>query len=293
MAFHLHYPPRPRGRFPDRNRHVSSTVFTQRDAMKRFLHIRFTIGLLVLATQLPALAQTQPVFRVETAVYTVKNLGRDQLVSETTTYFTEGEIINVHAGNNGFVKIIDRSNNTMTLVDFERSTKTQVSADEILRTVAALLARTDDKPAIVREAASPKFVSHWNEKKMTLELKGKSITYEAKSAPPAEVSIVNAYRQFADWSARLNATRPGGLPPTARIMLNAQLAEHGAVPITVTLSRSDLTRKLRSTHKFATGLTKQDRSKIDQLKDRIEGTTNVDFVTFHIAGKKSADNARR
>ncbi|MEM7316729.1 MAG: hypothetical protein AAF497_26650, partial [Planctomycetota bacterium] len=220
-------------------------------------------------------------------------LGRDEMVSQSTTYFTESEIINVHSGENGFVKIIDRATNGVTLVDFAKGTKTNVSADELLRTVAALLARAEDKPKVVREAANPKFVSDWNEKKMTLELKGKALTYNAQTTPPQEVSIVNAYRQFADWSARLNAARPGGLPPTARLMLNAQLAEHGAVPTSVLLDRADLPKKLRSKHKYETGLSKQDRATIDRLKQRIVNVPSVDFVTFRVAGKKPAGNVQR
>ncbi len=240
-------------------------------------------------------AQTTPPteFRVDSTVYAVKALARDEVLAKNTIYFTATEIINVAQGKNAPVTIIERDSNKITLAEFAQGKKSLVTGEEILRTVAALLARTEGKPAIVQEAANPKFVSDWDEKKSNLRLKGKTLRYDVQAKTPTEVSIVSAYRQFADWSARLNATHPGGLPPTARLMLNAHLAEHSVVPSKVELDRSDLNSKLRSEHKFTMRLTNRDQEAISQIKQRVQALQPVTFVTLRMAGKLPVDESRR
>jgi len=127
-------------------------------------------------------------------------------------------------------------------------------------------------------AANPEFDEEVDHNTDWLTLSSRLLTYRARCATPKLPSAVTSYRSFADWYARLNATRPGSLPPFARMELNRAIAQRDQVPEEVELTVQPkirfVGRKLvvRSRHLFNWRLSNTDRKLIDQA-----GTHMADF----------------
>jgi hypothetical protein len=93
---------------------------------------------------------------------------------------------------------------------------------------------------------------------------------------PEPNSAVQSYRDFADWSARLNGIRPpGNLPPFARMDLNKALAAQGMLPKNIerTITTRHLTGRrtetVRSHHLFNWALSTRDRGLIEEVGDHL------------------------
>ena len=81
-------------------------------------------------------------------------------------------------------------------------------------------------------AASPRFQTSEKVSDQSIELKlsGRPIEYIALGQRPEREGAAKIYRHFADWYARLNATRPGNLPAGARLALNEELGRRELLP---------------------------------------------------------------
>jgi hypothetical protein len=125
-------------------------------------------------------------------------------------------------------------------------------------------------------------------RRLTLDSKvNKVIVYRAVgAAPPAEhASAVGLFRQFADWSLRLNATHARSFPPFARMELNRELQQHGLVPEQVELEftpSSDPSQKAvyRSRQTFAWTLTDEDQRRIELVARQLLEFTPVTFDAY-------------
>jgi hypothetical protein len=112
------------------------------------------------------------------------------------------------------------------------------------------------------------------------------MTYRAKGVTPNSETAVSTYRNFADWYARLNATRPGSLPPFARLKLNQAIAKEGWIPkeveLTVTPKMRVVGRKLvmRSHHAAVWQLSGTDRDRIDKAASHMVSFQAVGFQDY-------------
>jgi hypothetical protein len=94
------------------------------------------------------------------------------------------------------------------------------------------------------------------------------MTYRVKGIQPEFADAAARYREFADWCARFNATRPGNLPPFARIQLNQAVADKGWIPAEVERSIQLASRLpggkqvARSEHTAVWRLSNKDRQRI-------------------------------
>jgi len=243
-------------------------------------------------------------------------------LSRSTTYFTDNWICDVmHLEGRGedLVLLIDRGNSSATIVGGHSvggdssPVACTVSFDEVLRTVAALT--TVDQPPLVRFASSPNFQTSWYADGKQLQMLAEPISYRVQvidkvaSAPvvesggagesgeslqPSESEFARRaadYREFADWSARISATRLGGLPPAARLELNRQLATRHELPERVEVTRAwQGSEKVTffSTHSYAWQLGSKERSELEKWKTRATGMTTVDLVTLRV-GKRTTN----
>jgi len=109
------------------------------------------------------------------------------------------------------------------------------------------------------------------------------IRYEVKGQQPKFPQAVREYKEFATWYARLNALRPGNLPPEARIKLNHSLADRGLIPLevirTVTASARVGNKKLevRSRHLVNWTLSGKARKEMKRADDLL-----VEFTTVSV-----------
>jgi hypothetical protein len=119
-----------------------------------------------------------------------------------------------------------------------------------------------------------------------LTLSSKVLTYRMRGSAPKQASAVETYRQFADWYARLNATRPGNLPPFARLELNKATAARGLIPeeveLTVVPPNLLTGRKLvvRSHHLVNWLLSNTDRKRVDEAGKYLADFQTVGFREY-------------
>lgn len=66
-----------------------------------------------------------------------------------------------------------------------------------------------------------------------------AIHYDVQAMPVSDAAIAVQYGRFVDWVCRLNIARPRGVPPFARMKLNALMTSHRVIPkeTSVTLTR--------------------------------------------------------
>ena len=98
--------------------------------------------------------------------------------------------------------------------------------------------------------------------------------------PADNKATLKRYRQFTDWYARLNAMMHGTPPPGARLKLNDALERHGVVPVEIHRATDSQSSTVRATHLFSWRLSRDDRAKLDKVRQQLASFKKVDNATF-------------
>lgn len=226
--------------------------------------------LLAASLVLPALTGTARAqsdeFRIDTDVL----LGNEkQPFAESVTVFTAGLVYDFPLMGPAEITVFDPARGRFVLLDPERQMKTTLTTQELLEFTAAIKVEAQERGGVFAAAADSEFEEQADDGEGWLTLKGRLLAYRAKGQQPQSPSMAASYHDFADWYARLNATRPGSLPPFARIELNRALAHQGLIPEEVELTVSSPNRLLgrkttiRSRHLPCWSLSNTDRKRID------------------------------
>ena len=203
-------------------------------------------------------------FRVETEVFTGENI---EPVSESLTIFSGDVVYDFLLGTSEEITVFDMNRGRMVLLNPQRQIKAEISTADLLEFCAAIKNRT----ASDHEASlfAPLFQQTFDEERSLLKLTSDRMTYAAKGIVPKQPGAAQRYQQFADWYARLNALKPGNLPPFGRIELNKSLAERNLIPVeivrTLTFDRPIADKKLvaRSQHAATWLISNTDRKRIE------------------------------
>ena len=204
-------------------------------------------------------------FRVDTDVF----LGdAKEPVSETLTIFAGDVVYDFILNGPEEITIFDVNRGRIVLLDSARSVRATLTTDQLLQLSAAMksVGGAEERQTLL----NPQFASRFDEPTSQLELTSAGLIYRAKGIKPKVDTAVQRFQQFADWYARLNAVRPGNLPPFGRIELNQSLAEHHLVPeeiertIIVDRSLGDKQYRARSRHTFIWTLSSTDRKRIER-----------------------------
>ena len=230
-------------------------------------------------------------FRIDTDVF----LGEEkEPFAQNITIFTAGLVYDFPMIGPEEITVFDPTRGRFVLLDTERRVKTTLSTQELLEFTAAMKVQADEAGGVFAAAAHPQFEQSVDNDGEWLTLQSKLLTYRAKGATPKIQDAAASYQQFANWYARLNATRPGSLPPFARIELNRALVEKGWIPEEVELTVNPpsrlVGRKLvvRSRHLPYWRLSNTDRKRIDTA-----GTHMVEFEAVSFKQYiRAADTAR-
>lgn len=207
-------------------------------------------------------------FRVTTRVFVGESV---QPAGENTTLFLGGVVYDFMETGSREVTVFDSQTGDFDLIDPALKARTSLSLEELRRFVAELKVRTashEGLDQVVRFAANPKFDSSYDAERRELVLQSPAMTYRASGMAVAD-DEADQYHHFCDSFCQLNSTRPGALPPFARLQLNRQLAAQGVVPreIRLTLAARQpggAKTRLRSEHHFSGSLTDADRQRITQ-----------------------------
>jgi hypothetical protein len=230
-------------------------------------------------------------FRVETDVFVN---GQKKPVAQNLTVFTSGLVYDFPLSGPGEVAVLDPQRGRFVLLDTSRKVKATLTTQELLEFAASMKVQAADADGLLGFAVRPQFEQTFDEQGGWLTLGSKWITYRLKGSPPKDPTLVETYRQFADWYARLNATRPGNLPPYARLELNRVTAERGLIPeqveLTVVPNNRLVGRTLvvRSTHLVNWRLSNTDRQRIEEAGDHLVNFQTVKFSEFRDPEKLAA-----
>lgn len=209
----------------------------------------------------PALAQE---FRVETEVFVED--GKEP-IAESLTLFTADVVYDLLLLPSVETTIFDTKRGKLVLLDNERQVKATLTTEQLMEFTAAIKARGIQQ--VTAALFQPRFETTYDEEQLRLTLASDSLTYKAKGLVPKHEEDAQRYRQFADWYARLNAIRPGNLPPFGRLELNQALAERNLLPLeverTVVFDRPLGNRKLFAKSKHAVNwiISGTDRGRIE------------------------------
>ena len=168
------------------------------------------------------------------------------------------------------ITIFDIPRGSITLVDKQRKMQTSISTSQLM----AFMATVKSQPQAStkgNQLVSPQFKEQYETTKKVLTLADEKLTYRVRGIRPKHPEFVERFQFFADWYARLNATRFGNPPPFGRIKLNQSLSKHGLIPAeverTVVLNGANqAAQKMRSHHLTNWQLTDTDHKRIEQAK---------------------------
>jgi len=253
---------------------------------------------------LPAIAHDQE-FRVDTELF--RNQEKEPFL-QTLTIFTDGAVYDFRLTDPVETTVFDARRGHFTLIDEARRARASVTTQELLDFSLALESRAaKQKDRLIAFCAVPQFettetpIQRNGQSLVELRLTGKPLTYVAEGQKPQQLEAVKAYRHFADWCARLNATVPGGLPPGGRLALNQALAEHELLPLEITRTTfesatiGEIKVEIKSQHRLNWSLSGEDRKKIERAGDMMATFQAISYDEYRtpLAKKPPTKQASR
>ncbi|NLF71909.1 MAG: hypothetical protein GX575_23000 [Candidatus Anammoximicrobium sp.] len=252
-------------------------------------------ALSLLASQVPVPAGGTEDFRVETDVFLG---GEKEPVAQNVTLFSGGLVYDFPLIGPQEITVFDGARGRFVLLDVPRKIKSTLTTQELLQTTAAIKIQAQGLDGLFAFAADPQFQGKADDQDGWLTLSSSLLSYRAKGIKPKLAATADVYRDFADWHARLNATRPGNLPPFPRLELNRTLAERQQVPEEVELTVEPKSRwagrklVVRSHHIFNWRLSNTDRKRIETAGTYMADFQAVSFQDYRLpllaAGKPDA-----
>jgi len=232
----------------------------------------------------PSAAAADDVFRVETDIF----VGKQTESLQYLTLFTDRIVYDFRVTRPEEITVYDWDRHRIVLLDPSRKWKATLSTDEVLGFTAALKSHVSESNPVFYAATHPEFSEPTDSEGGWLTLSNKHVTYRFRGEAPKNPESVARYREFADWSARLSAMRPGNLPPFARIDTNKRIADRGWLPEEVEriIDPAKLGQKkveVRSRHLANWLLSESDRKRIDRVGDHLAAFQEVTFQEFRDA----------
>jgi hypothetical protein len=229
-----------------------------------------------------AVAQTDE-FRIDTDVFVGEN---KEPIAQSVTVFSSGMVYDFPLIGPREITVFDPGRGRFVLLDADRKVKTTLSTQDLLEFTAAMKVQAEKMGGLLAGASDAQFERETDSAGEWLTVRTKLLTYRAKGIEPRIVSAAASYQQFADWYARLNATRPGSMPPFARIELNRMLVEKSLIPeeveLTVAPERGLMGRKttIHSRHLPYWRLSNTDRSRIEAAGTQMAKFPAVSFQEY-------------
>ncbi len=258
--------------------------------MRRMIIMQVAATILSVASLMAmALPVSGQEFRVDSEVFAGEE---KQPFLETLTIFTNGIAYDFQLTQPREITIFDPGRGSFTMLDETRQVKAVVSTDDLLQFTVDLETRAaSGKNSLLAFAARPEFntttesVNENGQQRQQIKMVGKPLEYFAVGQPAADHEIARIYRDFANWSARLNATLKMGLPPAARVALNTTLAEQNLLPLDVKRtihSSSPLGKReeVRSHHLVNGTLSNKDRQEIARASNCLATFRQVSYDEY-------------
>jgi hypothetical protein len=223
-------------------------------------------------------------FRVETAVY-----GNDERRPgcRITTIFSGGAVYDCTTEPAETVVFEPLAGRFVIL-----SQKHQLRTELATADVKALTDRLRQKAAkssdpLAKFFAEPKFKQEYDQPAAELTLTSPLVTYDVTLTRESDPAVVEQYRVFRDWSARLSAVlMPAGQPPFARMAVNAAIAERRATPSRVFLIVSNpkdpkaKRTTMHSDHRIIRPLARADLDRVAEIRESMASFKPIGFEQY-------------
>ena len=224
-------------------------------------------------------------FRVDNAVYVGE---QKEPSSQSTTIFSGGVVYDCLKSPAETV-VFDKTTGQFILLNLTRRVRAELSTGEVAAFIERLrpLAAKSGDP-LVKFLAEPNFQEQ-SAPTGELILSGPPITYRLTLARQPDQSVVDQYREFCDWYARLNALLiPGSPPPFGRLVVNAALAQQHAIASQVVLTihggtGSKPRTTIRSGHRLVRPLEATDLQQVAQTRDYMGSFKLIGFDQYRKA----------
>jgi hypothetical protein len=237
-------------------------------------------------------------FRVDTEVF----FGTEKVPVEALTVFTEGRVYDFLLAEPREITVYDPINGRFTLLNEPQRVQATVTTQELMAFTLDLETQaTQAKDSLLAFAARPTFDTKFEEvtengqSLVRVLMAGKPLEYVALGQKPDRVETARIYRNFADWYARLNATRTLNLPAGARLALNQALAERDLLPREITRTITPpgrLSKKLevKSRHLVNWKLSNKDRKEIERASECMATFRSVSYDEYRALPAKEKAN---
>lgn len=214
---------------------------------------------------------------------------------------TAGEVTIFEPAHQRFV-IFNGRKMIKTTVDFKEIDRMLASArDETSNHAERLLTRNDRDAHTIATSLqfqlNPTFKHSFEQKSLLLDLNSPKLDYHVNCGTTPIPEAVDAYMEYADWTAKLNhVMHPRSLYPAPRMQLNESLRKHKVIPVKVQL-RVDFDQPivLQADHRFAWQLEKIDRESIQHWENKVGDSSleSLNFRDYQKAILKQAAQAAR
>lgn len=232
-----------------------------------FLIVSFAIGF----STSNAVNAAKPM-RVATEVFSETAGGKTpKLQHQNVTLFAGERIYDFTLVGSNWFTVFDTTKQTAAVLDHGTKTQCVVSMEQANNYIEAIRDRSKFrrlKPHLKARLAG-NFREEWKPEKGELALSHQHAEYLVKTSAPNSTDMSTRYRDFADWSAKLNTVLMGP-PPTARLQLNNAVSARGLVPIeihrVVHTQKKKVSIRHRSVHTYSHDWNDKDRQRVDKAE---------------------------
>lgn len=132
--------------------------------------------------------------------------------------------------------IFDLPQSRVILLDRERQQRTSIPTDDLVRLTARAQSEITDAEQRARFGMDAQPIQSGETQ---FSLRYDDTEYHITGVRADDTDVAAQYGRFVDWVCRLNIARPKGVPPFARMKLNALMTQQNVLPreTTVTITR--------------------------------------------------------
>jgi hypothetical protein len=218
-----------------------------------------------------------------------------EVVARSLTIFHAGRVFD-WLKTAGEVTIFEPAHKRFVIFNGRKMIKTTIDFKEIDRMLAAardetrnhaerLLSRNDRAAQSIATSLqfqlNPKFKHSFEQRSLVLDLDSPKLEYHVNCGTTPIPKAVEAYMEYADWTAKLNhVMHPRSLYPAPRMKLNERLRQHKVLPVKVQLRVDfDQPLHLQADHRFAWQLEKIDKQSIQHWENKV-GDPSLQSLKF-------------
>jgi hypothetical protein len=174
------------------------------------------------------------------------------------------------------------------LLDPATKRRTEVDADRVTRLMKKLAGwAAEQEDEVLKFAAAPKFKETYDAESGSLTLAHPEWTYRVATVAAEDDAALKRFREFADRFAELSTMLHGAPPPGPRLELNAALVAHGVAPVEIRrIISGDEKNQVRAVHIFSWRLSREDRARLDEARERLANYAKVANDEFLAARAK-------